>query len=84
MIVLLVYKPIKKRARIKDSWNTAFGIIGILTPALIASSFTALLFALQMGGIVYRWPNARIIGCLVVFGGLAAIFIVIQWLRPDQ
>ena len=83
MIVLLVYKPMERGARIKES-GTAFGTVEILTPALIASSFTALLFALQLGGIVYRWSNAKMIGCLVVFGGLTPIFIVMQWLRPEQ
>jgi hypothetical protein len=36
------------------------------------------MLALQWGGIVYPWSNAKVYGCFIGFGLILALFIVMQ------
>ena len=84
MIVVWSYKPREQGSEMNESWKISIRKIDILTPALLTSSLTALLFALQLGGIVYSWSSAKVIGCLVAFGTLSIVFVILQWLRQEQ
>jgi MFS family permease len=44
----------------------------------LISAITCLLLALSWGGVKYQWKNSKVWGCLLGFGLLIIIFIVIQ------
>lgn len=45
---------------------------------ILIGAIVCLLLALQWGGIVYPWSNAKVYGCLIGFGLILALFIVMQ------
>ncbi|KAJ5773649.1 MFS toxin transporter [Penicillium paradoxum] len=45
---------------------------------VLIGSIVCLLLALQWGGIVYPWSNAKVYGCLIGFGLILILFIVMQ------
>lgn len=47
-------------------------------------AIVCLLLALQWGGSVYPWHDSKVWGCLLGFGLLIAVFIVIQIKRGDR
>lgn len=51
--------------------------------AVFFPSIICLLLALQWGGVVYAWSNARIIALLVLFAVLFSAFIAIQLWRQE-
>lgn len=46
-------------------------------------SIVCLILALQWGGTTYAWSNPKIIGLLVTFGVLFAIFMAVEALTPE-
>lgn len=44
----------------------------------LISAITCLLLALSWGGVKYPWRDSRVWGCLIGFGLLIIVFIVIQ------
>lgn len=51
--------------------------------SLFAPSIVCLLLALQWGGSIYAWNNARIIALFVVFGVLFLAFVAVQVWKPE-
>jgi hypothetical protein len=51
---------------------------------LLVSSTICLLLALQWGGIVFPWSDARVYGCLLGFGLILIAFLVLQMLAKDR
>ncbi|KAJ7629126.1 major facilitator superfamily transporter [Roridomyces roridus] len=65
---------VRRRVEKLDPWGTL-----IFIPAMVC-----LLLALQWGGSLYAWKNARIIVLFILFGILGAAFIGIQiWKQED-
>ncbi|KAE8350912.1 major facilitator superfamily domain-containing protein [Aspergillus coremiiformis] len=51
---------------------------------LFMPSIICVLLALQWGGTMYAWSNARIIALFVVFGILLIAFLGVQWWQQDK
>ena len=45
---------------------------------LLISAITYLLLALQWGGTVYPWSDAKVFGCLIGFGVIIIAFFALQ------
>lgn len=58
--------------------------LDLLGFTLFAGAVTMLLLALQWGGVVYTWKSSVIIGLLVGFGLVFAIFLGWQWYAADS
>lgn len=65
---------IKEKLRRMDLFSTSLAV-----PAI-----TALLMALQWGGVKYGWSDARIIVLFILFGVLFSAFIFLQYYRGDK
>lgn len=50
----------------------------------LISSIVCLLLALQWGGNQYAWSNSKVWGCMVGFGCLLIIFVVLQFKRGEE
>ena len=57
--------------------------IDLLGAFFLICAIVCLLLALQWGGSVYPWHDSRIWGCLLGFGLLIIVFIIIQIRRGD-
>lgn len=84
LVVLLVYRPANHELGPSVTWLIRIRKIELFTPALLVSSLTALFLALQWGGTVYKWSNARIVVCLVVFVCFSTVFVIMQWARRER
>jgi len=60
------------------------GKMDIPSTVIFVPSIVCLLLALQWGGSMYGWKNARIIGLFVVFAALLAVFTWVQWRKGDE
>ncbi|KAL9582991.1 MAG: hypothetical protein Q9212_002972 [Teloschistes hypoglaucus] len=77
LIIAILYKP-PRLTRASSSIRTKLKDMDFAGTAALISAFVCLLLALQWGGIVYPWKNARIWGCLIGFGALILIFAALQ------
>jgi MFS family permease len=50
----------------------------------LISAITCLLLALSWGGVTYPWKNSKVWGCILGFGLLIIVFIVIQLRQGDH
>jgi hypothetical protein len=51
---------------------------------LLLSSTSCLNLALQWGGIIYPWSDAKVFGCLIRFGLLLITFLCLQHLGKEN
>ncbi|KAI5205377.1 putative major facilitator superfamily transporter [Aureobasidium subglaciale] len=58
--------------------------IDILGAFLLICAIVCLLLALQWGGTTYPWSNSKVWGCLLGFGLLISVFIVLQIKLGDR
>ncbi|KAI4276078.1 MAG: hypothetical protein LQ337_002746 [Flavoplaca oasis] len=82
LIIISLYKPPKPK-RAGSSIGNRLNDMDFAGTAALISAIVCLLLALQWGGIVYAWKDARIWGCLIGFGGLILVFAALQ-LRRDH
>lgn len=59
--------------------NTKLRQLDLPGAVALISSVVCLMLALQWGGIVYAWSNARVYGCLIGFSSTLIVFIAMQW-----
>ncbi|KAI9830657.1 MAG: hypothetical protein M1819_005467 [Sarea resinae] len=52
--------------------------------ALLSASLTCLFLAFQWGGLSVPWSNSKAWGCLLGFGLLAIVFIIVQAYQGDK
>ncbi|KAF4969962.1 hypothetical protein FSARC_2915 [Fusarium sarcochroum] len=52
--------------------------LGLKSAVVLAGTLVCLFLALQWGGSVYPWSDSRVWGCLLGFGLLLILFVVIQ------
>ncbi|KAF5670163.1 major facilitator superfamily transporter [Fusarium circinatum] len=52
--------------------------LGLKSAAILAGALICLFLALQWGGTKHPWSDSRVLGCLVGFGLLLALFVYIQ------
>ncbi|KAF1984712.1 MFS general substrate transporter [Aulographum hederae CBS 113979] len=50
----------------------------------LISCIICLLLALQWGGAVYPWSDSQVWGCLLGFGLLLILFLILQWRRGER
>jgi len=58
--------------------------IDLLGAVFLISAIVCLLLALQWGGSVYPWSDSKVYGCLIGFGLIIIVFILIQMRRGDR
>ena len=58
--------------------------IGLGSTSLLTASVLCLLLSLQFGGMSLRWQDGRVIGLIVTFAVLLAVFIAVQIRQGDQ
>ncbi len=51
---------------------------------ILMASIVCLLLALQWGGIKFPWSNSKVWGCLIGFGCLLLLFVILQIHRKDK
>ncbi|KAF5982095.1 major facilitator superfamily transporter [Fusarium bulbicola] len=57
--------------------------LGLKSAVILAGALTCLFLALQWGGTKHPWSDSRVWGCLVGFGLLLALFVLIQTRQGD-
>ncbi|KAL8848096.1 MAG: hypothetical protein Q9221_006853 [Calogaya cf. arnoldii] len=83
LIITSLYKPPKSK-RAGSSILARLNDMDFAGTAALISAIVCLLLALQWGGIVYPWKDARIWGCLIGFGGLILVFAALQLRRNHE
>ncbi|KAI9880358.1 MAG: hypothetical protein M1830_003969 [Pleopsidium flavum] len=58
--------------------------IDILGAFFLICAIVCLLLALQWGGSVYPWSDSKVVGCLVGFGLIIAVFLFLQFKLGDR
>ncbi|KAH8692492.1 hypothetical protein GQ44DRAFT_780132 [Phaeosphaeriaceae sp. PMI808] len=58
--------------------------LDLLGFTIFAGAILMLLLALQWGGVAYAWSSSFIVGLLVGFGVMFAMFVVSQWWMADS
>jgi len=84
LIVCLRYKPSMVQLSKDMSVATKAGKMDFFSVTVLISSLVCLLLALQWGGIVYKWSDTRVWGCLIGFAGLITVFAVLQVWRQEK
>ncbi|GFF50517.1 putative HC-toxin efflux carrier TOXA [Aspergillus udagawae] len=59
-------------------WNQKLRQLDLLGATLLLGATVCLNLALQWGGIVYPWSDAKVFGCLIGFGLLLITFLCLQ------
>lgn len=83
-VVLLVLKIDPPMAAAGQTLRQKLLQLDPLGSLFFLPAIVCLLLALQWGGSTYAWSNGRVIALLVLAFVLAAIFITIQYLTPDD
>ena len=60
-------------------WIQKIRQLDIPGATLLLGATSCLNLALQWGGIVYPWSNAKVFGCLIGFGLLTIVFLYLQF-----
>jgi hypothetical protein len=77
-IFMVHLKPPKK-----SHWRENISKLDLPSFAIFLASIVCLLIALQWGGTMYAWKNARVIVLLILFGVLLGVFIFMQIRKKD-
>ncbi|PQE16236.1 hypothetical protein CJF32_00010731 [Rutstroemia sp. NJR-2017a WRK4] len=77
-IFIVHLKPPKK-----SHWRESISKLDLPSFAIFLASIVCLLIALQWGGTMYAWKNARIVVLLILFGILLGAFIFMQIRKKD-
>lgn len=84
--LLTVYFFFKNPERKQNTLTTREKIaqIDILGAFFLICAIVCLLLALQWGGTVYPWTDSRVYGCLIGFGLIIAVFLILQFKLGDR
>jgi hypothetical protein len=58
--------------------------LGLKSAVILAGTLVCLFLALQWGGAVYPWSNSRVWGCLLGFGLLLTVFVIMQIRQKEK
>jgi MFS family permease len=83
-VVLLFFKVPDTMRPAKASWREKFLQMDLQGTVLILASLICYMLALEEGGVRRPWNSSVVIGLLVGFVVLAALFGVDQWLQGDR
>ncbi|KAF2090771.1 MFS multidrug transporter-like protein [Saccharata proteae CBS 121410] len=84
-VVILIWFQTPKAAKpVKAAFVEKLLQMDLGGTALLLCAFTCLILALQWGGITKAWDSADVIGVLVGFGLIVALFIVNEWWMGDR
>jgi hypothetical protein len=73
-----------KRADSGLSTKEKIAKIDLLGAFFLISGLVSLLLVLQWVGVVYKWSNSKVWGCMLGFGLLIAVFIAFQFRRNAE
>jgi MFS family permease len=79
VIIVFFHSPPRKNEASVPFWPTRARQLDLPGTAVFMCAIISCLLALQWGGATYAWSSWRIILCLVIFGILTIVFIVLQW-----
>ncbi|KAI4157564.1 MAG: hypothetical protein LQ342_008186 [Letrouitia transgressa] len=82
--LIVFYLHLQKGATEKTPLKQKIQKLDLLGFTLFAGAVSMLLLALQWGGVMYVWKSSVIIGLLVGFGLVFAIFLGWQWYAGDS
>lgn len=82
--LIVFYLHLQKGATESTPFKNKVQKLDLVGFALFAGAITMLLIALQWGGVVHAWKSSVIIGLLVGFGLMFAIFLGWQWHAGDS
>ena len=83
-VIMLTFKP--PRAARPYPATAKEKLLQMDLPGLftLLSAIICYLLALQWGGVTKPWSSSDVIGCLVGFGLLIILFVIIQWYQGDR
>ncbi|KAK7555885.1 MFS gliotoxin efflux transporter glia [Phyllosticta citricarpa] len=83
-IILIWFTTPKAAKPVQETLKEKILQMDLLGTALLLCAFTCLILALQWGGTTKSWGNADVIGVLVGFGTIIALFLVVEWWLEDR
>jgi hypothetical protein len=83
-ITLVFFFHPQREVQLNESFWKKLQSLDLIGNLLLVTAVVMLLLALQWGGTVYEWSDARIIGLLVGAGVELLIFVVWQKYRGDE
>ena len=83
MIIAITYKP-PKLNKADLPLMAKVNSMDLEGTLVLISAIVCLLLALQWGGIRYPWTEAKVWGCLLGFGCLLCVFVILQFRRKEE
>jgi MFS family permease len=83
ILVLFFKKPTHVETE-KLSTSEKFLSLNFVGTALIISALTCILLSMEWGGITKPWNSSSVIGTLVGFGVLTAVFVLNEWWLQER
>lgn len=84
MAILFIFKVPKRANHSSLSFWQKLTRIDLLGASFLIPGIICLLLALQWGGTKYPWSDSKVWGCLLGFGLILAVFVVLQVRRGDE
>ncbi|ERF75088.1 hypothetical protein EPUS_04870 [Endocarpon pusillum Z07020] len=84
VVIGLFFKSPNRKTQSEKTWREKLESMDPIGTAVFIPAIVCCLLALQWGGTMYPWSNARIIALFVLFGILTAVFIGIQFWKGDN
>lgn len=78
--ILKTKTPIHGRLSLREKLRK----LDLLGGFLLIAGLVSLFFALQWGGSRYPWSDPRVYACVVVFGVLISVFVVLQAMKKEE
>ncbi|KAF2732223.1 MFS general substrate transporter [Polyplosphaeria fusca] len=82
--LIMLFLHLQKSPTKMEALKTKIKKLDLLGFAIFAGAIMMLLLALQWGGVTYAWSSSVVVGLLVGFVVLFAIFVVSQWWMADS
>ncbi|KAF2437710.1 MFS general substrate transporter [Karstenula rhodostoma CBS 690.94] len=82
--LILLFLHVQKNPTEMGALKTKIKNLDLLGFTIFAGAILMLLLALQWGGVTHAWSSSVIIGLLVGFGVVFAIFVASQWWMADS
>ncbi|KAK8180309.1 major facilitator superfamily domain-containing protein, partial [Phyllosticta capitalensis] len=83
-IIVIWFTTPKAAKPVKETLKEKIYQMDLLGTAVLLCAFTCLILALQWGGTTKSWGSSDVIGVLVGFGVIIALFLVIEWWLGDR
>ncbi|THW29062.1 MFS transporter [Aureobasidium pullulans] len=84
IFIFFFFNPTKSAKKLSVGWKNRVMDFDPAGTVIFLPMIICLLLALQWGGSTYPWSSGRVIALFVVFGGLLAIFVSIQFYVGEQ